>query len=34
MPCKHHVACFKCSKLLKTCPICKTVISDHIKMYK
>lgn len=23
MPCRHNAACVKCTKMLKTCPICK-----------
>ena len=34
LPCRHNVACIKCSKLLKNCPICKKAIEDLLKIYK
>lgn len=34
LPCRHNTACIKCSKNLKTCPICKIKIDEMIKIYK
>ena len=32
-PCKHIFCCEKCSKKLDNCPICRTEISEKIKVY-
>ncbi|CAD8088860.1 unnamed protein product [Paramecium primaurelia] len=34
LPCKHNSTCFKCSKNLQLCPICKMKISQQIRIYK
>jgi len=34
IPCKHNVACLKCSKNIKNCPVCRFKITDVIKIYK
>lgn len=34
MPCKHNIACMKCTKNLKECPICRKKIEDFIRIYK
>lgn len=34
MPCKHNASCVKCTKSLKTCPICRNEVQDILKIYK
>mmetsp|Transcript_17305 Transcript_17305/g.15209 ORF Transcript_17305/g.15209 Transcript_17305/m.15209 type:complete len:101 (-) Transcript_17305:373-675(-) len=34
LPCKHNVCCLKCSKNVRTCPICRFKITDVIRIYK
>ena len=34
LPCKHNVTCLKCSKNVKTCPICRVKIKETIRIYK
>ena len=33
LPCKHIFCCEMCSKKLDNCPICRTEISEKIKVY-
>ena len=33
MPCKHNFSCISCSKNLRTCPVCKTVIDVIERIY-
>ena len=32
--CGHMACCFDCSQRIQICPICRTVITDRIKVYK
>ena len=34
MPCRHNASCVKCTKGLKSCPICRNVLQDIIRIYK
>lgn len=34
MPCRHNVSCTRCIKSVKNCPVCRTVITDIIRIYK
>lgn len=34
MPCRHNASCTKCTKMLKTCPICRMTVKDIIKIYR
>lgn len=34
MPCRHNTSCIKCTKSLKSCPICRNPVKDIIKIYK
>eukprot|EP01017_Pseudomicrothorax_dubius_P014424 TRINITY_DN1683_c0_g1_i11.p1 TRINITY_DN1683_c0_g1~~TRINITY_DN1683_c0_g1_i11.p1 ORF type:complete len:466 (+),score=48.88 TRINITY_DN1683_c0_g1_i11:221-1618(+) len=34
LPCRHQVACMRCSKKLEQCPMCRVAITDMIKTYK
>ncbi len=34
IPCKHNVACIKCCKSLKVCPVCRVKITDIMKIYR
>jgi hypothetical protein len=34
MPCKHNASCIKCTKSLKSCPICRNELLDILKIYK
>ena len=33
LPCKHIYCCEKCSEKLDNCPICRTEVSEKIKVY-
>lgn len=34
MPCRHNVSCTRCIKSVKNCPVCRTPITDIIRIYK
>lgn len=34
MPCRHNTSCIKCTKSLKSCPICRNPLQDIIRIYK
>ena len=34
MPCRHNVSCTRCIKSVKNCPVCRTLITDIIRIYK